>query len=79
MRRLAITLGPVPVQTWEASSSKAVRGCGAAPRCPSGPGSPDYGDYGERYRRREAISSAFVESTVNQVVSKRRVNKQQMR
>jgi hypothetical protein len=36
-------------------------------------------NYGERYRSGEAISSAFVESTVNQVVSKRMVKKQQMR
>jgi hypothetical protein len=36
-------------------------------------------NYGERYRAGEAISSAFVESTVNQVVSKRLVKKQQMR
>ena len=32
-------------------------------------------NYGERYRSGEAISSAFVESTVNQVVSKRMVKK----
>jgi hypothetical protein len=36
-------------------------------------------NYGERYRYGEAISSAFVESTVNQVISKRMVKKQQMR
>src|SRR5712691_906500 len=36
-------------------------------------------NYGERYRCGEAISSAFVESAVNQVVSKRMVKKQQMR
>ena len=36
-------------------------------------------NYGERHRAGEAISSAFVESTVNQVVSKRMVKKQQMR
>ncbi len=35
--------------------------------------------YGERRRCGEAISSAFVESTVNQVVSKRMVKKQHMR
>jgi hypothetical protein len=34
---------------------------------------------GERHRNDEAISSAFVESTVNQVISKRMVKKQQMR
>jgi len=36
-------------------------------------------NYGERHRNDEAISSAFVESTVNQVISKRMVKKQQMR
>jgi hypothetical protein len=36
-------------------------------------------NYGERYRSGVAISSACVESTVNQVVSKRMVKKQQMR
>ena len=36
-------------------------------------------NYGERYRHGEAISNAFVESTVNQVVSKRMVKEQQMR
>ena len=34
---------------------------------------------GERWRYGETISTAFVESTVNQVVSKRMVKKQQMR
>jgi hypothetical protein len=36
-------------------------------------------NYGERYRYGETISTAFVESTINQVVSKRMVKKQQMR
>jgi hypothetical protein len=36
-------------------------------------------NYGDRYRHGEAISTAFVESTVNYVVSKRMVKKQQMR
>jgi hypothetical protein len=36
-------------------------------------------NYGERYRSGEAISSASVESTVKQVVSKRMVKKQPMR
>jgi hypothetical protein len=36
-------------------------------------------NYGERRRASEAISTAFVESTVNQVISKRMVKKQQMR
>ena len=35
-------------------------------------------DYGERYRKGQIISTAFVESAVNQVVSKRFVKKQQM-
>jgi hypothetical protein len=36
-------------------------------------------NYGERYRYGEAIATEFVESTVNQIVSKRLVKKQQMR
>ena len=36
-------------------------------------------DYGDRYRNDETITTAFVESAVNQVVSKRFVKKQQMR
>jgi hypothetical protein len=36
-------------------------------------------NYGERHRAGEAISTAFVESTVNQVISKRMVKKMQMR
>jgi hypothetical protein len=36
-------------------------------------------NYGERYRYGEAISTAFVESTVNEVISRRMVKKQQMR
>jgi hypothetical protein len=36
-------------------------------------------NYGERHQAGEVISSAFVESAVNQVVSKRMVKKQQMR
>ena len=35
-------------------------------------------NYGERYRQGKIISTAFVESAVNQVVSKRFVKKQQM-
>ena len=34
--------------------------------------------FGERYRQGETISTAFVESTINQVVSRRFVKKQQM-
>lgn len=36
-------------------------------------------NYGDRYRNAETISSSFVESTVNEVISKRFVKKQQMR
>jgi hypothetical protein len=36
-------------------------------------------NYGDRYRHGETISTACVESTVNQVVSRRMVKKQQMR
>ena len=35
-------------------------------------------NFGERRRQGEAISTAFVESTINQVVSRRFVKKQQM-
>jgi hypothetical protein len=35
-------------------------------------------NYGERYRYGELISSSFVESTINEVVTKRMVKKQQM-
>ena len=35
-------------------------------------------NFGERYRQGDTISTAFVESTINQVVSKRFVKKQQM-
>jgi hypothetical protein len=35
-------------------------------------------NYGERYRHGEAITTGFVESTVNQVVSKQFCKKQQM-
>ncbi len=36
-------------------------------------------NYGERYRYGETISTAFVESTVNEVISRRMVKQQQMR
>ena len=36
-------------------------------------------NYGDRYRHNETISTAFVESTVNEVITKRMVKKQQMR
>ena len=36
-------------------------------------------NYGERHRQGEVISTAFVESTINQVVSRRFVKEQQMR
>ena len=35
-------------------------------------------NYGELYRQGETITTSFVESTINQVVSKRFVKKQQM-
>ena len=36
-------------------------------------------NFGARRRRREPISTAFVESAVNEIVSRRMINKQQMR
>ena len=35
--------------------------------------------YSDRYHHKEAISSSFAESTVNELISKRMVKKQQMR
>src|SRR5262252_2563517 len=35
--------------------------------------------YGDRYRHGERIATSFAESTVNEVISKRMVKKQQMR
>ncbi len=35
-------------------------------------------NYGEKYRYGETITTAFVESTVNEVIAKRMVKKQQM-
>jgi hypothetical protein len=35
-------------------------------------------NYGDRYRHGESITSSFVESTINQVVSKRFVKRQRM-
>ncbi len=35
-------------------------------------------NYGEMYRYGESISSSFVESTINEVIVKRMVKKQQM-
>ena len=35
-------------------------------------------NYGEKYRYGETISTGFVESTINEVVAKRMVKKQQM-
>lgn len=35
-------------------------------------------NYGEKYRYEETISTAFVESTINEVVAKRMVKRQQM-
>jgi len=36
-------------------------------------------NYGDRYRHGETITTSFAESTINQVISKRMVKKQQMR
>jgi hypothetical protein len=36
-------------------------------------------DYGKRYRAGQRISTGFIESAVNEIVSKRMVKKQQMR
>jgi len=65
----------VDVSPEQRKLSKAVTEFGGYIRA-NGPWIPNYG---ERYRCGEVISSAFVESAVNQVVSKRMVKKQQMR
>jgi len=44
-----------------------------------GRNSEEIPNYGERYRCGEPISTATAEATVNQVISKRMVKKQQMR
>jgi hypothetical protein len=54
---------------------KAVREFGSYLRANAG----RIPNYGERRRAGEAISTAFTESVVNQVISKRMVKKQQMR
>ncbi len=54
---------------------KAVRESGSYIRANAG----RIPSYGERQRAGEAISTAFTESAVNQVISKRMVKKQQMR
>ena len=59
----------------QAKLLKAVREFGTYLRANAG----RIPNYGERRRAGEAISTAFVESTVNQVISKRMVKKQQMR
>jgi hypothetical protein len=40
---------------------------------------PEIVNYGERHRCGERISTGFAESTINQVIAKRFVKKQQMR
>lgn len=66
------TAGVLPVA--QAKMFKAVREstatCANAGRIPN---------YGEHYRASEAISAAFTESAVNQVIAKPMVEKQQMR
>jgi hypothetical protein len=36
LRRLAMALGTLPVPVWRRPRQRWCRGCGAAPRCPSG-------------------------------------------
>lgn len=54
---------------------KAIREFDSYLRANAGP----IPNYGERRRAGEVISTAFTESAVNQVISKRMVKKQQMR
>ncbi len=67
------TAEPAPIE--QARLLKAVREFDAYLRANAG----RIPNYGERYRAGEAISTAFTESAVNQVISKRMVKKQQMR
>ena len=67
------TTGPVPIE--QVRLLKAVREFDAYLRANAG----RIPNYGERQRAGEAISTAFTESAVNQVISKRMVKKQQMR
>jgi hypothetical protein len=67
------TAEPVPIE--QVRLLKAVREFDAYLRANAG----RIPNYGERYRAGEAISTAFTESAVNQVVAKRMVKKQQMR
>jgi len=36
-------------------------------------------NYGARYRRRKLLSTGFVESAINEIISRRMTKKQQMR
>jgi hypothetical protein len=58
----------------------SLRGRGStAGGCAAGSNNEEFiPNFGERYRNGETISTAFVESTVNQVISKRMVKKRQM-
>jgi hypothetical protein len=69
------------LEGWEDGSEKAAQLCKAVPHFGyyievNQNAIPNYGD---RYRHGETISTSFVESAVNQVVSKRMVKRQQMR
>jgi hypothetical protein len=63
-------------KTW--TSSRPPLTHGHALRRPTNSDKLSVPNYGERYRHGEAIATGFVESTVNQVVSKRFCKKQQM-
>ena len=67
------TAEPAPIE--QVRLLKAVREFDAYLRANAG----RIPNYGERQRAGEAISTAFTESAVNQVISKRMVKKQQMR
>jgi len=56
------------------SPRRYASSAGTSPRTPR-----PYPNFGERYRAGEIISTSFVESAVNHVISKRMVKKQQMR
>jgi hypothetical protein len=75
VRDLEIDLDIEEPSVSQAKPLKAVREFGGYIRTNAG----CIPNYGERRRAGETISTSFVESTVNQVISKRMVKKQQMR
>jgi transglutaminase/protease-like cytokinesis protein 3 len=68
LRSISTSTGPASPRP-----SYSRRCASSASTSPPTPGASP--DYGERHRTGETISTSFVESTVNQVISKRMVKK----